>query len=81
MNNRSLWCPNNGCGMINGAASISSAAACKHCGNPSSQDPFAYDGGMTTYHKSCPKCFRCVCCDRVIKRMYTGEVDAVAKGN
>jgi hypothetical protein len=67
---RSQWCPNNGCGMVNGAAIASPRSEdCPHCGYPAAQIVDGVLGrGLTTHHKFCPNCYRCLECNRIIRR-------------
>jgi hypothetical protein len=53
------YCPWNGCGMPNGAAQPVPIIC--NCG---------YNGNLTSFDKFCPKCKRCLGCNRIIKKVW-----------
>jgi hypothetical protein len=62
MRKKAEWCPNNGCGMINGAAPIVHFT-CGYCQSMCS--------GTKKY---CEHCKKCGSCGRVIKKFYYTKI-------
>lgn len=68
MPKRAEFCPKNGCGMPNGAASPV-PVICKNCGYGSYNKPYS----LTNFNKFCPICFNCISCGRIIKKKAKNE--------
>lgn len=67
--NRKPYCPQNGCGMPNGAAPPS-PVKCKNCGHGTYEKPYT----LVNFDKVCPKCNHCISCGRIVKKKWNQSI-------
>jgi rubrerythrin len=60
MKHKVKWCPQNGCGIFNGAAMPYPVVTCKICGLIKIMQDV----------KVCPSCGHCISCGRIIKKFF-----------
>jgi hypothetical protein len=68
---KTIYCPQSGCGMPNGAAPPC-PVECKNCGHGKYKNeyPLSQPYVLTNFNKVCPKCHHCLSCRRISKKKH-----------